>query len=199
MQLFHKPSAAGPQWLIAGLGNPGKEYEFTRHNAGFLAMDVLVNRQNVPLNKLKFGGLFAQGELGGVRCALLKPVTYMNESGRAVAECARFFKIPPERVLVLCDDISFAPGVLRIRRGGSAGGQNGLKSIIAHLGTQAFPRIRLGVGQKPHPDDDLVDWVLSPLRDGEREALRAACEDACAAAALIVDGALEEAMSRYSH
>jgi PTH1 family peptidyl-tRNA hydrolase len=162
-------------------------------------MDVLTDKQNIKLDKLKFHALLALGEMGGVCCVFIKPNTYMNNSGLAVSECAKFYQIPPERILVLCDDVSFPPGIMRIRRGGSAGGQNGVKSIIDHLGTQAFPRIKLGVGQKPHPDYDLADWVLSSLSPTDQKSLRTVCNDVCAAAELIVSGQMDEAMSRYSH
>ena len=197
MSFFKKP--APPAWLIVGLGNPGAKYQYNRHNAGFLCLDVLADAQRVNVDKLKFHALIGLGEFAGQRCVLLKPNTYMNESGLAVGECARFYQIPPERVLVISDDISFAPGVLRIRRKGSDGGQKGLRSIIQHLGTEEFPRIKLGVGQKPHPDYDTADWVLSNMDKSELKALRAACGDACDAAELIVRGEIDEAMAKYSH
>ena len=197
--MFFRKNPAAPQWLIAGLGNPGAKYKYNRHNAGFLCMDVLSDKHSIAVRQLKFHALLGFGELGGQRCVFMKPNTYMNESGRAVAECARFYQIPPERVLVIADDVSFEPGVLRIRRKGSSGGQKGVRSIIQHLGTEEFPRIKLGVGQKPHPDMDIASWVLSDLSQNDLKALRAACEDACAAAELIVKGEMEQAMARYGH
>lgn len=197
MGFFKRPGP--PQWIIAGLGNPGLKYQFNRHNAGFLCLDVLADAYRANVNKLKFHALTGMAEIGGQRCLLMKPNTYMNESGRAVSECARFYQIPPERVLVICDEISLPPGVLRIRRKGSAGGQKGVKSVIAHLGTEDFPRIKLGVGQKPHADSDLGDWVLSDLSKDEQKALRAVCDDACKAVELIVNDNIDEAMGKYSH
>jgi len=196
MSFFKKSS---PQWLIVGLGNPGAKYQYNRHNAGFLCLDVLADKLDVKVKQLKFHALVGLGSLGGQRCVLMKPNTYMNESGRAVAECARFYQIPPERVLVIADDVSFDPGALRIRRKGSSGGQKGVRSVIEHLGTEEFPRIKLGVGRMPHPDCDIVDWVLSNLDQSGLKALRAACGDACAAAELIVQGEIDAAMARYSH
>ena len=157
---FDKNRGAGAEWLVVGLGNPGEKYENTRHNVGFLTVDELAERARVPVQKLKHRALTNTLEVGGVKVLLMKPVTYMNLSGEAVGEAARFYKLPPERVLVISDDVSLPLGKLRIRKGGSAGGHNGLKSIIQHLGTDQFPRIKVGVGQKPHPDYDMADWVL---------------------------------------
>ena len=197
MPFFKKPGP--PQWIIAGLGNPGRQYEYNRHNAGFLCLDVLAGERRCKADRLKFHALTGFAEIAGQRCLLMKPNTYMNLSGQAVGECARFFHVPPERVLVICDDVSFPPGVLRIRRKGSAGGQKGVKSIIEHLGTEEFPRIKLGVGQKPHPDYDIADWVLSNMGQEDLKALRAACGNACKAIELIVQGEIEQAMGKYSH
>jgi len=197
MPLFRKPGP--PQWIIAGLGNPGRQYEYNRHNAGFLCIDVLAGEHKAKVDRLKFRALTGFADIAGQRCLLMKPNTYMNASGEAVGECARFYHIPPERILVISDDVSFNPGVLRIRRRGSAGGQKGLKSIIEHLGTEDFPRIKLGIGQKPHPEYDIADWVLSNMNMDDLKALRAACGDACKAIELIVRGEMEEAMGRYSH
>jgi len=191
-------TARTPEYLIAGLGNPGREYEHTRHNAGFLFLDALAERMQVPVTRLKFQSLSADGELAGQRCLLLKPQTFMNNSGQAVREAAAFYKIPPERILVVYDDISLAPGVLRIRRKGSDGGHNGIKSILYHLESDQFPRIKLGVGQKPHPDYDLAAWVLSRFDDSDRALLNQAIERACDAAESIVTGRIDEAMNRYS-
>ncbi|MDR3314127.1 MAG: aminoacyl-tRNA hydrolase [Oscillospiraceae bacterium] len=193
---FHRRTP--PQWLIVGLGNPGRSYAFTRHNAGFLCLDVLAESCGAKVEHLKFHALFGQAELAGQRCLLLKPNTMMNNSGEAVAEAARFYQIPPERVLVLFDDVSLPPGKLRIRRSGSAGGHNGIKSIIAHLGSADFPRIKLGVGAKPHPEYDLADWVLSAMPQPELRQLREACQSACEAAPLILQGEIEEAMGRFN-
>ena len=146
-------------WLIAGLGNPEAKYDGSRHNAGFAALDYLAGKWGISVNKTKFQGLWGQGEVEGHKVVLLKPLTYMNLSGDSIAPLAGFFKIPADHVVVLCDDITQAPGKLRIRPSGSAGGHNGLKSIIARLGGDGFPRIRIGVGAKPHPDYDLAAWV----------------------------------------
>lgn len=185
-------------WLIAGLGNPETKYDGSRHNAGFAALDYLSDKWNIPLNKTKFQGLWGQGDLDGRRVVLLKPLTYMNLSGESIGPLAEFFKIPPQRVLVLCDDVTQAPGKLRIRPSGSAGGHNGLKSIIARLGGQEFPRIRIGVGAKPHPDYDLADWVLGKFPPEDAKALADRWPDLDAAARLILDGKLSLAQSKYN-
>ena len=185
-------------WLIAGLGNPETKYDGSRHNAGFAALDYLSAQWNIPLNKTKFQGLWGQGEVDGRRVVLLKPLTYMNLSGESIGPLADFFKIPPQRVLVLCDDVTQAPGKLRIRPSGSAGGHNGLKSIIARLGGQEFPRIRIGVGAKPHPDYDLADWVLGKIPPEDAKALAGRWPDLEAAARLILEGRLPLAQSKYN-
>ena len=185
-------------WLIAGLGNPEAKYNGTRHNAGFAALDSLAAKWGIQVSKAKFQGLWGQGEVDGRRVCLLKPLTYMNLSGDSIAPLAAFFKIPPEQVIVLCDDVTQAPGKLRIRPSGSAGGHNGLKSIIARLGTDQFPRIRIGVGAKPRPDYDLADWVLGRLPEADAKALADRSDDIAAAARLIMDGRLPEAQNKYN-
>ena len=185
-------------WLIAGLGNPEAKYDGTRHNAGFLAVDLLALQEHVDIKKLKFHALVGDVRLGGERCLLMKPQTMMNLSGDAVAEAANFYKIPPERVLVLFDDISLDVGRTRVRRKGSAGGHNGIKSIIARLGSQDFPRVKIGVGAKPNPQYDLADWVLSRFTKEELEQLHIAAEHACESIALMVNGKIDEAMNRYN-
>lgn len=185
-------------WLIAGLGNPETKYDGSRHNAGFAALDYLSDKWNIPLNKTKFQGLWGQGDVDGRRVVLLKPLTYMNLSGESIGPLADFFKIPPQQVLVLCDDVTQAPGKLRIRPSGSAGGHNGLKNIIARLGGQEFPRIRIGVGAKPHPDYDLADWVLGKFPPEDAKALADRWPDVDAAARLIVEGKLALAQSKYN-
>lgn len=149
--------------IIVGLGNPGEKYTYTRHNAGFLAIDYLCGKMGIKCDRLKFKALSCEIKLGNVRALVLKPQTFMNLSGDSVSEAANFYKIPPENVIVVFDDISLDVGKLRIRKNGSAGGHNGIKSIIERLGSDKFPRIKLGVGQKPHPDYDLVDWVLGRM------------------------------------
>lgn len=185
-------------WLVAGLGNPGLEYEWTRHNAGFLAMQELAKQCSASLNQMKFRSDCGEAMLGGQRVLLMKPATYMNRSGDAIAAAAEFYKIDPTHVLVLYDDISLPPGKLRIRRKGSAGGHNGMKSIIAQLGTEEFPRIRIGVGAKPNPQYDLADWVLSKFTPEERTALEPAFVHAAQAAKLIVQGEVNQAMNQFN-
>ena len=185
-------------WLIAGLGNPETKYDGSRHNAGFAALDYLSDKWNIPLNKTKFQGLWGQGDVDGRRVVLLKPLTYMNLSGESIGPLADFFKTPPQQVLVLCDDVTQAPGKLRIRPSGSAGGHNGLKNIIARLGGQEFPRIRIGVGAKPHPDYDLADWVLGKFPPEDAKALADRWPDVDAAARLIMEGKLALAQSKYN-
>ena len=187
------------EWLVVGLGNPGDKYRATRHNAGFIAIDLIAEKAGVKLDRVACRGLTGRGSLGGHGVLFLKPETFMNLSGEAVREAAAFYKIPAERVLVLCDDISFEPGRVRIRRSGSHGGHNGLKNITELLGSEAFPRIRIGVGQKPHPEYDLVDWVLGKLSDEDLKKITARAADFFDAATLIVSGEIDQAMNRYSH
>ena len=163
-------------YLIVGLGNPGAKYAHTRHNVGFLTVDELAERQNAPVQKLKFKALTNLLTIAGEKVLVMKPVTYMNLSGEAVRPAADFYKIPPERILVISDDTALDPGKLRIRTKGSAGGHNGLKNIIQHLGTDQFPRVRVGVGEKPHPDYDMADWVLGKLQGEDKKAVEAAVE-----------------------
>ena len=193
------PAVQGPvTHLIVGLGNPGTQYANTRHNAGFLALDYLAERLGVRIDRVRHHALVAEATVGGVRVLLMKPTTFMNSSGEAIADAATFYKIPPERCLVLCDDISFAPGRFRIRRRGSAGGHNGLKSIIACLGSEDFPRIKIGVGEKPRPDYPLIDWVLGRFSAADREALDSRHPDIAEAIELIAKGDCETAMNRFS-
>ena len=149
-----------PEFVIVGLGNPGAKYETTRHNTGFMFMDVLADKYDVKLKKIQFKAVTGQTEINGHKCLLVKPQTFMNNSGESVREIVSFYKIPPEKIIVVFDDISLPCGKLRIRRKGSDGGHNGIKSIIYQINSDAFPRIKLGVGEKPHPDYDLADWVL---------------------------------------
>ena len=185
-------------WLIAGLGNPEAKYEGTRHNAGFAALDSLLVNVCIRVCKTKFQGLCGGGEVDVYKVVLLKPLTYMNLSGDSIAPLAGFFKIPADHVIVLCDDITQAPGKLRIRPSGSAGGHNGLKSIIARLGGENFPRIRIGVGAKPRPDYDLADWVLGKFPPEDAKAMADRYPDLEAAAKLIMDGKLGLAQSKYN-
>lgn len=189
---------ASETWLIVGLGNPGREYEKTRHNAGFRALDILSEKLNCKVDKAKFQGLYGQVNFKGRKILLLKPQTFMNLSGRSVLQLSAFFHVPPQNIIVLFDDISLVPGNLRIRKDGSAGGHNGIKSIIAELGSQDFPRIKIGVGAKPHPDYDLADWVLSAFSAQEEKALVPALERAADAALAIIELGIPEASNRYS-
>ncbi len=184
--------------IIAGLGNIGKQYERTRHNAGFLAIDYIAESLGVKIDRVKFHATVCEAAFGGVRVLLMKPTTLMNNSGVAIGEAASFYKIPPENIIVLHDEISFDPGVIRIRRKGSAGGHNGLKSIIAHLSSEEFPRVKIGVGKKPDPQYDLVDWVLGKFPDKDAESLASRYADIKAACEMMVSGRIDEAMNRYS-
>ena len=197
-QIETRVSTAPVSAIIVGLGNPGKEYEATRHNVGFVAIDYLASRWSARIDRAKFHALVAEASVGGARVLLMKPTTYMNNSGVAVAEAASFYKIPPESVIVLHDEISFEPGRMRIRRKGSAGGHNGLKSIIAHLGSDAFPRIKIGVGQKPSPDYDLADWVLGRMPEADRDSFTSKLGDIEDAVKLMLAGKIDDAMSKYS-
>ena len=185
-------------WLIVGLGNPGREYEKTRHNAGFRAIDILADSLGCKIDRMKFQGLYGQTTWNGKKLMLLKPQTYMNLSGRSVLQLSAYFNIPPQRIIVMFDDISLAPGRLRIRPDGSAGGHNGIKSIIAEVGSQAFPRVKIGVGAKPNPEFDLADWVLSTFSAQEEKALGPAIERAADAALCIMEKGIAEASNRYS-
>ncbi len=184
--------------IVAGLGNPGAEYAKTRHNAGFLAIDFIADRCGVKIDRLKFRALTAEANIGGVRVLLMKPQTFMNSSGEAIGEAAAFYKIPPENVIVLHDEISFEPGVMRIRRKGSAGGHNGLKSIIAHLSSEAFPRIKIGVGTKPTPEYDLVSWVLGKFSEDDMKKLTELFPSVYSSAELMLQGKIDDAMCKYS-
>ena len=185
-------------WLIVGLGNPGKEYERTRHNAGWRAMDFLSEKLGCKVDKLKFQGLYGQVNYKGTKLFLLKPQTFMNLSGRSVVQLSAYFHIPPQRIIVLFDDISLPPGRLRLRKDGSAGGHNGIKSVIAELGSQDFPRVKIGVGAKPNEEQDLADWVLSGFSAADEKALLSAAQRAADAALCIVDEGLYEAANRYN-
>ena len=195
---FGRNRETGAEWLVVGLGNPGEKYENTRHNVGFLTVDELAGRLDIPVQKLKYRALTNTARLGGAPVLLMKPVTFMNLSGEAVGQAAAFYKIPPERVLVISDDVSLPAGKLRIRRQGSAGGHNGLKNIIAQLGSQEFGRIRIGVGEKPSPDADLAAWVLGRFSPDDRKALEGRFDDIEQAARMVMDGEIEKAMSRFN-
>lgn len=193
--MFHQSS---PTWLIVGLGNPGTQYQRTRHNAGFRAVDLLADKLGCKIDKAKFQGLYGQTTYNGVKLKLLKPLTYMNLSGISVLQLSAYFSIPPEQIIVMFDDISLEPGRLRIRANGSAGGHNGIKSVISELGSQDFPRVKIGVGAKPTPDFDLADWVLSSFSAKEEKALAFALENAADAALAIIDRGVPEAANRFN-
>ena len=210
--MFSKQSS--DSWLIVGLGNPGREYEKTRHNTGFRAMDILAEKLNAKVDRLKFQGLYTQVNYGGKKLFLLKPQTYMNLSGRSVLQLSAYFGIPPQRIIVMFDDISLEPGRLRVRAEGSAGGHNGIKSIIAmlhtedvprvkigviqELGSQDFPRVKIGVGAKPNPEYDLAAWVLSTFSASEEKALAVSLKNAADAALSIIDNGVPETANRFN-
>ena len=198
--MFFKRSqgiAPGPiEFLIVGLGNPGKNYEFTRHNAGFLTLDHIASELDTEINNLKNNALVADVVINNHRCLLVKPQTFMNNSGTAVRDIAKFYKIPPEKIIVIFDDISLPCGKLRIRRKGTDGGHNGIKSIIYHLNSDQFPRIKIGVGAKPNPEYDLADWVLSKFGKDDTEQLKAAITKATEVLPFILDGEIDKAMNK---
>ena len=197
-QIEKKTDTAPVTYIVAGLGNIGKQYEKTRHNAGFLAIDYIAERCGVKIDRVKFRSTVAEANIGGKRVLLMKPSTLMNNSGLAIGEAAAFYKIPPEQVIVLHDEISFDPGIIRIRRKGSAGGHNGLKSIIAHLPGEDFPRIKIGVGKKPTPEYDLADWVLGKFSEADIKALSDRFADIHGAVEDIIKGNIDAAMNKYS-
>jgi aminoacyl-tRNA hydrolase len=190
--------AGKPEYIVAGLGNPGREYAETRHNAGFMALDFIAAKLGVKTDRAKFDALCGNAGIGGKSVLLMKPQTYMNSSGIAVSAAADYYKIPPEHVVVLCDDITQAPGKLRIRRSGSAGGHNGLKSIIGMLDTENFPRIRLGIGEKPSPEYDLAAWVTGKFSEADKKALTSRFDGVYHAVELILAGDFEKAMCLYN-
>lgn len=199
--LFKKIESApqGPvNFIVVGLGNIGKQYELTRHNAGFLAIDRIAEKYGAKIDRVKFHATVGECTIAGQRVLLMKPTTLMNNSGIAVGEAAAFYKIPPERVLVLHDEISFDPGMIRIRRKGSAGGHNGLKSIIARLPGEDFPRIKIGVGKKPSPEYDLANWVLGRMPEGDMKLMSARFDDIAMATEMIVKGDIDGAMAKFS-
>ena len=196
--MIFQRKGGGVSWLLVGLGNPGSKYESTRHNMGFLAVDGLARRKGFRFNKLRFRAWTAEWMVNEEKVLVMKPQTYMNLSGESVGEAARFYKIPADHVVVISDDISLPVGKLRIRTGGSAGGHNGLKNIIAHLGTDQFPRVRVGVGQKPHPACDMADWVLGKFQGEDKKAVEAAVKRAADAVECLIERGPEEAMNRYN-
>ncbi len=196
MKLFGNKTSA-VEWLIAGLGNPGQKYEKTRHNMGFLAVDLLAEEKGVKLNKVKFKAAYNLIDFGGARCLVMKPQTYMNLSGEAVREAAQFYKIPADHVLVIYDDVSLPLGKLRVRPTGSAGGHNGVRNIIAHLGTQDFPRVKVGTGA-PGEDGNMIDWVVGVPSQSERKVLLEACQRAVRAAECVIEQGCQKAMNSFN-
>ena len=191
-------ASSGAEFLIVGLGNPGDKYEFTRHNAGFMCVDFLADKLDFKINKLKYKSLLADVDIKGHRCLIMKPQTFMNNSGEAVRDAAQFYKIPPENVIVIYDDISLDVGKTRVRRKGSDGGHNGIKSIIYHLNSDNFPRIKVGVGKKPAEWEDLADWVLSRFTNDELKILHDVAEKVCKNLPLMLDGDIDKAMNRMN-
>ena len=191
-------SGGSVDYVIVGLGNPGAKYEHTRHNAGFLAIDKIAEKWNISVSKLKFNGLHGLGKVGDKKVLLVKPVTYMNNSGSCVSQFLNFYKVPPQRLIVICDDISLDVGRMRIRRNGSHGGHNGLRDIEAMIGSREYPRVKVGIGKKPHPQMDLADWVLSKFTAADLKVLdtiNSNCEDTVR---LLMNNKIDEAMNRYN-
>ena len=186
------------EYIICGLGNPGTQYEGTRHNIGFMTIDTLCEKYKLDCKKLRFKSLTCDAMISGKRCLIMKPTTFMNNSGEAVTEAMSFYKIPPERTIIVFDDISLEPGKLRIRRQGRDGGHNGIKSIIYLSGSDMFPRIKMGVGAKPHPDYNLADWVLGHFKKEQAEALETAMDNAVSSIELMVGGKMNEAMNKFN-
>lgn len=191
-------SKGGAEWIVAFLGNPGIKYNGTRHNAGFMAADAMEKKLGVSINKMRFKALTQTVDISGKKVLLMKPQTYMNLSGDAIVQAANFYKVLPERVIVVSDETALPIGRLRIRRGGSAGGHNGLKSVIARLGTDQFPRIRLGVGDKPHPDYDMADWVLSAFKGQDAADMELVAKKAADAVECYITEGADRAMNRFN-
>ena len=196
--MFFKKNSGGASWLLVCLGNPGDKYENTRHNVGYMVADEVAERQHAPIQKLKFKALTNLLTISGEKVLVMKPITYMNLSGEAVRQAVDFYKVPPDHVLVVSDDTALAVGKLRIRAKGSAGGHNGLKNIIQHLGTDQFPRIKVGVGEKPHPDYDMADWVLGKFQGEDRKVISAAVGRAADAVECYIRQGAEKTMSRFN-
>lgn len=197
--MFGKKKFGGSvEYLVVGLGNPDRKYENTRHNTGWMALDYIAEKLDCRVNKIKYKSLIGTCEIGNAKVMLMKPTTYMNNSGQAVVEAMNFYKIPAENVIVIFDDISLDVGKMRIRSKGSDGGQRGMRSIISLSGSQAFPRIKIGIGAKPNPDWDLADWVLSKFTDKEMKDLEKMFENAYKAVELIIDGKMDRAMNLFN-
>lgn len=195
---FSRSKAPGVTWLVVGLGNLGDQYEHTRHNVGFDVIDAIAETLDIPVQRLKFKALTNTATLGGEKVLLMKPTTFMNLSGEAVEQAANFYKIPPEHIIVFSDEVALPPGKLRVRPSGSAGGHNGLKNIILHLHSDQFPRVRVGVGQKPHPNYDMADWVLGRPQGTDRQAINDAVVRAAQAVEILIGKGPQEAMNRFN-
>lgn len=191
-------AAGRPEFIIAGLGNPGKEYEYSRHNAGFLCLDILCNKYKIKTDRVKYRALTCTAVIEGHSCLIMRPQTFMNNSGESIKAAADFYKIPPEKIIVIYDDISLPTGTLRIRKKGSAGGHNGIKSIIWQLNSDVFPRLKIGVGDRKDKDDDLKDYVLGRFSKEDMETLKKTMEKAVESLSYILDGDTDGAMSRYN-
>lgn len=196
--MFFKKSPGPAEWILACLGNMGREYENTRHNIGFLAAERLIEKNDLRCNRLRFRALTEVIDFGGTKVLLMMPQTYMNNSGEAVGEAARFYKIPPERVLVIYDDVAIPLGKVRVRGSGSAGGHNGIKSIIAHLGSDKFPRVKVGVGSPSNPEYDLADWVLGSFSQSERKVINDTLDKAIGAAETLIEKGILEAQNKFN-
>ncbi len=196
--MFFKKSSGPAEWILACLGNMGREYENTRHNIGFLAAERLIEKNDLRCNRLRFRALTEVIDFGGTKVLLMMPQTYMNNSGEAVGEAARFYKIPPERVLVIYDDVAIPLGKVRVRGSGSAGGHNGIKSIIAHLGSDKFPRVKVGVGSPSNPEYDLADWVLGSFSQSERKVINDTLDKAIGAAETLIEKGILEAQNKFN-
>ena len=186
------------EYIIAGLGNPGAKYQDTRHNAGFMAVDFIAQKHGNKIDKIKFKSLCGEIKLGEVRCLILKPQTFMNNSGQAIVEAMNFYKVPIEKVVAVYDETLLEVGKIRVRRKGSDGGHNGVKSIIYLTGQDTFPRVKIGIGARPHPDYDLAKWVLSSFKPYEIPAIKEAAEKAAECVRMIVSGEINEAMNRFN-
>ena len=196
--MFRKPLSSSIEYLIVGLGNPGREYENTRHNSGFICLDYIAGELGAKVNRIKFKSTVGEAVIKGRKCLLMKPSTFMNLSGQAVTEAMRFYKIPPERTVIIFDDVSLDVGSIRIRRKGSDGGQNGMKNIIYLSGSEDFPRVKVGIGKKPHPEYDLKDWVLSRFSSQDAKAISEILPKVKDAVELIVADDIDKAMNQYN-
>lgn len=195
---FKKPSEGAVGWLIVGLGNPGLKYERSRHNVGFITLDYLAKEAGVSVNRSRFKALVGEATVSGQRVLLMKPQTFMNNSGEAVGEALRWYKLPPERLIVFSDDVSLEPGRVRVKANSSAGGHNGLKSIIYHANSEAFPRVKIGVGAPPNPEYPMPDWVLGSFNEADGRAVTDAIKRAAAAAEVIIAKDVASAANLYN-